>query len=157
MPRSDPDMKTSLLDSVAEDLFSIPPLIGRRIRRKLLRAALASMHEGILPPHLEVMKILDDAGTLHAAEIGDRLQIPPPQMTHLLDRLSGLGIVERQTDPEDRRAVDITLTPRGRKVLREHDRLLRGALKQTLSGLSDEDLEEMSVSLRKLRDILSKL
>ena len=149
--------KTDILDSAAEDLFSIPPLIGRSIRRKLLKTALACMHEGVLPPHLEIMKILDNAGTLHVAQIGERLQIPRPQMTHLIDGLVNLGITERQTNPSDRRAIDITLTGKGRRVLREHDRRLRDVLRTTLSGLEREDLEELSVSLRKLRDILSKL
>ncbi|HUV43360.1 MAG TPA: MarR family transcriptional regulator [Dehalococcoidales bacterium] len=149
--------KTDTLDSVAEDLFCIPPLVGRSIRRKLLRTALADMHAGILPPHLEIMKILEEAGTLHVAEISDRLQIPRPQMTHLIDRLAGLGMVERRTNPSDRRAIDITLTSDGRKVLRKHERLMRNALRTTLSGLTGEELEEMSISLRKLRDILSRL
>ena len=149
--------KTTALDSIADDLFSIPPLIGRSIRRKLLRTALVDMHEGILPPHLEIMKILGEAGTLHVAEISARLQIPRPQMTHLIDRLAGLGMVERQTDATDRRAIDITLTTEGKAMLRKHDRMMRGAIKTTLSDLTEKDLEEMSVALRKLRDILSKL
>ena len=149
--------KTTTLDNIAEDLFSIPPLIGRSVRRKLLRAALVDMHEGILPPHLEIMKILEEAGTLHVAEISDRLQIPRPQMTHLIDRLAVMGIVERKTDPTDRRAYDITLTVDGKKILKKHDRMMRGAIKTTLSDLTEEDLEEMSVALRKLRDILSRL
>jgi DNA-binding MarR family transcriptional regulator len=78
-------------------------------------------------------------------------------MTHLIDRLAGLGIVERQTNPSDRRAIDITLTSNGRRVLRKHERLMRNALRTTLSGLTGEELEDMSVSLRKLRDILSRL
>jgi len=149
--------KTDILDSVAEDLFCIPPLVGRSIRRKLLRTALADMHAGILPSHLEIMKTLEEAGTLHVAEISDRLQIPRPQMTHLIDRLAGLGIVERQTDPSDRRAIDISLTSDGRKVLRKHERLMRSALRITLSSLTGEELEGISISLRKLRDILSRL
>jgi len=154
---TDKTTKTTNLDSIADDLFSIPPLIGRSIRRKLLRTALVDMHEGILPPHLEIMKILGEAGTLHVAEISDRLQIPRPQMTHLIDRLTVMGMVERKTDPADRRAIDITLTDAGKTTLRKHDRIMRGAIKTTLSNLTEEDLEEMSVALRKLRDILSKL
>jgi len=148
---------TTTLDGIAEDLFCILPLIGRSVRRKLLRTALADMHEGILPHHLEIMKILEEAGTLHVAEISDRLQIPRPQMTHLIDKLAGMGIVERKTDPTDRRAIDITLTANGKTTLKKHDRMMRDAIKTTLSELTVEDLEETSVALRKLRDILSRL
>ena len=98
-------MGNDILDSVTEDLFTIPPLIGRSIRRKLLKTALVNMHEDISPPHFEIMKTLEEAGTLHVTEIGERLQIPRPQMTHLIDKLVSLGIVERQTDTADRRTV----------------------------------------------------
>ena len=74
-------MKPEMLDSIAEDLFTIPPLIGRSIRRKLLRIAMAHIRENISPPHFEIMKTLEEAGTLHVTEIGERLQIPRPQMT----------------------------------------------------------------------------
>jgi len=153
----DANTRGDILDAAVEDLFSIPPVIGRSIRRKLLKGALADTHEGVLPPHLEIMKTLDEAGTLHVAQIGERLQIPRPQMTHLIDGLVNLGIAERHTDPSDRRAIDITLTGEGRTALREHDVMLRDALRTTLSGLTGEDLEVLSASLRKLRDILSKL
>jgi len=150
-------MRTGILDNVAEDLFSIPPLIGRSIRRKLLKTALTSMHEDISPAHFEIMKTLEEAGTLHVTEIGERLQIPRPQMTRLIDRLASLDMVERETDPTDRRTINITPTGEGITLFREHDRLIKDAIKTTLSRLTDEDLEELSASLRKLRDIFSKL
>jgi DNA-binding MarR family transcriptional regulator len=40
-------------------------------------------------------------------------------MVDLIDRLEAAGFVERQPDPNDRRARLIQLTPRGRQVLKE--------------------------------------
>ena len=150
-------MKNNILDSVAEDLFSTLPLIGRSIRKKLLKTALTSFKEDIAPPHFEIMKLLEEAGMLHVAEIGERLQIARPQMTHLIDKLVDLDIVERQTDAEDRRMIDITLTNKGKTILKEHDSYIRDATRETLSCLTDEELQDLSASLKKLRDIFSKL
>ena len=150
-------MKNSILDSVAEDLFSTLPLIDRSIRRKLLKTALTSFSEDITPPHFEIMKLLEEAGTLHVAEIGERLTIARPQMTHLIDKLVDLDIVERQTNIEDRRMLNITLTNKGKKIFKEHDSHIKNATRETLSCLTDEELRELSASLRKLRDIFSKL
>ena len=150
-------MEIDVIDSIAEDLLCIPPLIGRSIRRKLFKATLASIHEDMSPPHFEIVKTLEEAGSLHITEIGERLQIPGPQMTRLMDRLVSLGFVERQTNPADRRTIDVTLTSRGRRILQEHDQLMRDAIKTTLSCLTNEELTELSASLRKLRDIFSKL
>ena len=109
-------MANRILDTVAEDLFSTLPLIGRSIRRKLLKTALTGFNEDIAPPHFEIMKLLDEAGTLHVAEIGERLQIARPQMTHLTDKLVELNIVERQMSMADRRMKVFVILP-AKKVL----------------------------------------
>ena len=150
-------MDNEILDSVSEDLFSIPPLIFRGIRRKLLRTALANIGVDISPLHFEIMKLLEEAETLHVAEIGERLQIARQQMTHLIDKLVDLNIVERQTGTADRRTINIVLTSKGRITLEEHDNCIRNAIKETLSSLTSEELEDLSASLRRLRDIFLKL
>jgi DNA-binding MarR family transcriptional regulator len=149
-------MGQSILDSVVRDLLSIPPLMRRNIQRKVVRTAFSQI-EDLLLPHFEIMWTLNEFGTLHIAEIGERLQIPKPQMTHLIDRLESLGIVARQADSRDRRTVNIMLTDKGRKILEEQDCLITGSMKMTLSCLNDKELRELSISLRRLRDILSKL
>jgi len=150
-------MKDQILESVTEDLFSIPPVIGANIQRKLLKTAFANIDEDIAPPHFVIMKTLAREGTLHVSEIGERLGIPKPQMTHLIDKLEDLNIVERQIDSTDRRAINIMLTGKGLNTLEKHDSLIKDAIKTTLSSLTVEELKEMSVSLRKLREIVLKL
>jgi len=150
-------MRSNTLDKVVEDLFSIPPLIIRGIRRKLLKTAFANIDVDISPPHFEIMKLLDEAGTLHIAEIGERLHIARPQMTRLIDKLVDLGIAERQTDTTDRRMINIVLTHKGKTTIEEHDSSIRNAIRETLSSLRDEELEDLSASLRKLQGIFSKL
>ena len=150
-------MRNKILDSVTEDLLSIPPIIFREVRRKLLRMALINMDMAISPIHIGIMKQLDEAGTLHVAEIGERLQIARPQMTHLIDKLADLGIVKRHTDKTDRRMINIVLTDKGKTTLKEHDSGIKKAMRETLSVFTDKELDDLSDSLRKLRDLLSKL
>ena len=150
-------MRSKILNSVANDLLSIPPIVFREVRKKLLRTALINMDVDISPVHIGIMKQLYDAGTLHVAEIGKRLQIARPQMTHLIDKLANLGIVERHPDTTDRRMVNIVLTDKGKTTLEEHDKSIRKAMRDTLSGFTDKELGDLSDSLRKLRDLLSKL
>jgi DNA-binding MarR family transcriptional regulator len=150
-------MKKDILDSIAEDMFTTPPLIGRTVRRKLLRTAMARIQEDISAPHFEIMRTLEEYRTLHVTEIGEKLQIPKPQMTHLIDKLVTLEMVERQPDARDRRIINIVLTRRGKTLLKKNRRMIEGAIKKSLTSLTDEELEELSTSLRKLRQILSKL
>ena len=73
--------------------------------------------------------------------IAEHLHLTPAGTTSLLDRLEDLGVVERRTGawPEDRRAVLVRLTPRGRRaaqavleVSRQHREPLLEVLGATL-------------------------
>ena len=150
-------MREEILEKVAIDLLSIPPLIFREIRRKLIKTTLADIDAGITPHHFEIIRLLEKEGNLHVAEIGDRLQIAKAQMTRLTDKLVDLKLVERQTDIADRRTCIIVLSPRGKAVLEEHRASLMNAIRETMGQLSDQDLKDLSDTLRKLQDILSKL
>ncbi len=150
-------MRSDILGRVAVDLLSIAPLIFRGVRRKLIKTTLADMHVDITPLHFEIIRLLEEEGTLHVAEIGERLQIAKAQMTQLIDKLEALNIVERKINPADRRTTNIGITDQGRIILEENKNCLMNAMRESMSCLIDEELEELSDSLRKLRDILSKL
>ena len=150
-------MQKGILERVAVDLLSVPALLFREIRRKLIKAALANIDVDITPLHFEIMSLLKETGTLHVAQIGDRLYIAKAQMTHLIDKLVDLNIVERKLDIADRRTINITLTGQGRAFLEEHKNRLVSTTMETMSRLTDEELEDLANTLRKLRDILSKL
>jgi DNA-binding MarR family transcriptional regulator len=150
-------MEKEILDSVAYDLFTTLPLIHRNIRNKLIKNVITNFKEDIAPPHFEIMKLLEEAGTLHVAEIGEKLQIARPQMTHLIDRLVELNIVERETNEEDRRRLNIMLKNKGKAIIKEHDKQVINATREVLSGLSNDELRELSISLNNIKEIFSKL
>lgn len=52
-------------------------------------------------------------------EIAAAVQLDSPVVTGLIDRLVKEDLVVREEDPEDRRSVKISLTPRGREVVAE--------------------------------------
>jgi len=150
-------MRQKVHDQVIKDILSITPLVRRDIQRKVLKSAFTHVEHDITLPHLEIMKVLQEEGSLHIAEIGERLQIPKPQMTHLVDRLEALGIASRRTDEYDRRITNVSLTPKGQQILGELDEILYSSIDERLSVLSEEELPEISMSLRKLAGILAKL
>jgi MarR family 2-MHQ and catechol resistance regulon transcriptional repressor len=150
-------MREETLGRVAADLLSVPPLIFRLIRRKLVMTTLADTDFDFKLLHFEIMKVLQEEGTLHPAHIGERLLIAKAQMTHLIDKLEQLGFVSRETDPSDRRTINITLTEKGSKVLEDQDNLVINAVRENMADLTEAQLETLTSSLRNLRDILFKL
>jgi len=145
------------LEKVSIDLLSIPPLIFRQIRRKVIKTTFADLKGGITLHQFEIIRLLEQEGELHIAEIGDRLHIARAQMTQLIDRLVRLSLVERQTDLTDRRTTIVTLSRYGRAVWKEHKAGVMHAVQEAVSQLPDEDLRTLSDTLEKLQDILSRL
>ena len=150
-------MRGEILGRVAADLLSVPPLIFRLIRRKLVMTTLDDIDVDIKLLHFEIMRVLKEEGTLHPAKIGERLFIAKAQMTHLVDKLVEKDFVKREMCSDDRRTLNITITDKGNKVLDEQDNLVINAVRDNMSALNDKELEALSHSLRTLRDILFKL
>lgn len=146
-------MKNSAVDSIVEDLFQIFPLIMKKFLKIEDECALRDISHH----HMAVMGMIYQLGILPVSEIGRRLLISKPQMTHLINKLISLKMVGRLPDKADRRVINIKLTEKGKMVLEEYRDLIRKNIRRKLSCLKDDELEELSISLRRLRDIGSKL
>jgi DNA-binding MarR family transcriptional regulator len=55
---------------------------------------------------------------LRVKELADAVVLSPTAMSRFVDRLERDGYVRRETDPNDRRALQVTVTPEGRKLLK---------------------------------------
>lgn len=149
--------RQATLEKVSIDLLSIPPLISRQIRRKVTKTTFGDLKGGITLHQFEIIRLLEQEGSLHIAEIGDGLHIARAQMTQLIDRLVRLKLVERETDLTDRRTTTVTLSSYGRAVWKEHKSGVMHAVQEAVSQLPDDDLRTLSDTLEKLQDILSRL
>jgi MarR family 2-MHQ and catechol resistance regulon transcriptional repressor len=157
MPQEGNETREENLGKVSIDLLSLPPLINRLIRRKLIMTTILDDDVDLKLPHFEIMRVLADEGTMHPAKIGEKLLIAKAQMTYLIDKLVELGFVIREMDSVDRRTFNLTLTDKARKLLNEQDTMVISAVTDVMASLSEKELESLSYNLRTLRDILFKL
>jgi DNA-binding MarR family transcriptional regulator len=81
----------------------------------------------------------EDGQTMTA--LSKALAVENPTLTGLIDRLEKAGFVRRQTSPDDRRAIKITMTPEGLKEGRKVKPLIRKINREIKSGISQEGLE----------------
>lgn len=147
-------MKDNSIDIIIENLFLSLPII----HKKLLGTDFpdSPRYARLYRHHVAVMGILS-VNTLSISEIARRLMVPKPQMTRLINQLMDADIVARQPDAHDRRVMNIVLTGNGRAILEEYRALLAKNMKKKLSCLSDKEIEELSFSLVKLKEIGSRL
>ncbi|MDH6627155.1 DNA-binding MarR family transcriptional regulator [Streptomyces sp. LBL] len=82
-------------------------------------------------------------------KLAQRLKCEPSNVTGIVDRLESRGLVERRTDPGDRRVKLAAATEEGRRVARELREGLRFA-REPLAGLSHDERESLRHLLRRV-------
>ena len=68
-----------------------------------------------VPQSFVLFALLEEDGST-LKEIGTKAQIDSSSMTVLVDKLENEGYLERRLDPQDRRAIRVFLTPKGRDL-----------------------------------------
>ena len=86
--------------------------------------------------------------TLRISELAAVERLTQPGMTQLITRLERDGLAERRSDPDDRRAVVVAITPAGRELVRRRREARAQMLSELLSGLSDEERAAIVTSLQ---------
>lgn len=150
-------MSDKNIDEVIELLSIIPQMGHRKILRNVFRGAVSKIGGGITEHHLRILKILQEPGSSHMTEIGDKIAVSKSQMTHSTDRLIDLGMIERHTDEKDRRKINIRLTAKGRETIENIGKEIRESMRVKLSNLSEGDLDKLRISLRNMTDIFEKM
>lgn len=141
-------MTTLKIDLIADNLISIHPLLFKSISRPLRNQT------SITPGGMYVLGSLKRNGTQSMSDIGKCLSMPKPHVTVIVDKLIEEGYVERQSDPNDRRVVNILLTEKGLADFENIKQEISENLKIKLSKLSNEEQEILADASQKVREIL---
>jgi MarR family transcriptional regulator, transcriptional regulator for hemolysin len=91
---------------------------------------------------------------LSQVDLADVLELQPISLVRLLDRLVENGLVERRSDPRDRRANRLFLTTAGRQLADDLDSLHDAIAADVLQGVPTAALE---TSLKTLRDVKDRI
>ncbi len=150
------NMENEHLDRVIKLMLPTPSVINRKLHRKLLSEALEKVGFDFAFHHLMIMKLLEEAGTMCSTEIGEIICIAKAQITHSIDKLSSLGLVERQADVKDRRKINIRLTQRGKHTLEKMDEAIKSGIKAKLSILNEDELVKLADAFQYIADTFSK-
>jgi len=109
-------------------------------------AALAPL--GINGRELAVLTVLGDGPALAQQQAAGKLNVDRTTMVDLVDALERKGLVERRSDPADRRRNLVHLTAEGQRTLDEGERLYQET--ERALRLSDAELKELKDLLRRI-------
>jgi DNA-binding MarR family transcriptional regulator len=90
---------------------------------------------------------LQRSGALRLTDLAERERITQPSMTALVNRLESQGLVRRNADPTDGRAVLVEVTDAGRVALARRAEARVGTIAADLADLDEADLRTLVAAL----------
>ena len=87
-------------------------------------------------------------------ELAESMKLAPATVSELVESLVKKDFLQRVQNPEDRRAVQITLTPHGQTLLDESIKRVEGLCEKLLNGLAPSERTAMLGALTKITNKL---
>ena len=124
-------------------------LFFRLWRASHTRTAAALESIGITTALFSVLNFLLAQDGAIQQEVGAAIGIDPSTMVTLIDELERAGLAKRRPHPQDRRAREVVITPKGRRTVERGRVLAREVEDAVLQGLASQERRQLMELLRK--------
>ena len=121
MPTDDTSFPTALPEGWSEEQARSAIELARALRdldieHRMIRQRFAES-VGLPTTDFDAVSVLAQAGApMKPTDLGTQLALSSGSVTALVDRLERSGVVERASNPTDRRSVHVALTPHGEHI-----------------------------------------
>jgi len=112
---------------------------------------------GLSLPQFGILMHLYYSNNCGISHLGEHMDISAPAASQLVDRLVQHGLVERTEDPNDRRAKQLTLTPKGRELIETGLTARTRWVDELVRSLKPEDYDQVAATLSKLTEAVREL
>lgn len=133
------------IDQIAEEVSVLMPMIARRVLLGFFQSV------NITQTQIFTIMTLTEKAPIRLSALSGRMNISAPTVTGIVDRLEKLGYVKRIPDKEDRRAINVDLTVKGRNLAKRLKATLKRKWRGLLIKLPKRDQEHYARILRKIR------
>ncbi len=108
---------------------------------------------GLTPQQYNALRLLrrEHPRKVATLDLAARLVSRAPDITRLLDKLQDRGLIQRHRPVENRRVVEVGITPRGLALLAQLRQAVRDCHERQLGHLSDAQIKQLIRLLRSAR------
>jgi DNA-binding MarR family transcriptional regulator len=103
---------------------------------------------GLTPALFAILNVLGAREGTIQQQLSSDMGIDPSAMVKLINELEDAGLADRRRRPNDRRAWEVTITPKGRRALQRARRLASQVEDEVLGGLTATDRRQLLTLLR---------
>jgi MarR family transcriptional regulator, lower aerobic nicotinate degradation pathway regulator len=104
---------------------------------------------GLTPALFALLNVLGAGDGAIQQQLSSDMGIDPSAMVKLINELEAAGLAERRRRPGDRRAWEVSITPKGRRTLERARRSVTQVEDEVLGGLTAADRRQLLMLLRR--------
>jgi DNA-binding MarR family transcriptional regulator len=104
---------------------------------------------GLNPALFALLNVLGAREGSIQQQLSSDMAIDPSAMVKLINELEDAGLAERRRRPGDRRAWEVSITPKGRRTLERARRFAAQVEDEVLGGLNGADRHQLLTLLRR--------
>jgi DNA-binding MarR family transcriptional regulator len=120
------------------------------MRRSVHEFIVGMKDSGLSPSQVNTLMRLHYRGSCPVSSIGGELGVTAAAASQIVDRLAGMGLIERSEDPKDRRVRRIRLTAKGRGLVARGVEARIAWVRDLSHRLPSRDLGQIIDSLNRL-------
>lgn len=127
--------------------------------RRALRAAVRTEYswEKLPMAQVELLQVLERHSPMRVSDLATQRRLAPSTVSRLIGQMLHAGLVDRGTDPDDRRAAVVSLTPAGRRQLTDWVGANQDRIGDALAALPQDAQRRIHAALPALRALTDLL
>src|SRR5665648_117473 len=148
-------MSKELIQSISNTFLGLRPLLISHMIKPLKEREKCSFPPG----YINVMHCLMFKGQepISMTDLSTASGIAKPNLTIIVDKLIEEEFVERSTDTNDRRIVNISLTEGGRDFLVKQKKDFMKFMEDRISDFDEDDLIKLKDALEDIAEVMEKI
>lgn len=103
-----------------------------------------------------ILMLLNDRSPSSVGDLARRSVTKTPTLTRMLIRMEEDGLIKRTALAGDRRFVDVTMTPKAAKVLRQVQEIGQRVFERAFEGVSGAEIAAITTILKRVRSNLQR-
>jgi len=140
------------IGACGREVLDVVPLAMRAIRAQLRKHGAKE----VSVPQFRTLAYLNRHEGTSLSDVAEHIGLTLPSMSALIDSIVMKGLVIRQTHPEDRRRMTLTLTERGRATLRVAHEAAASYLEERIGQLSATERATVIEAMQVLKRIFRR-
>lgn len=125
--------------------------ILNELKRKCISNDCLAMETlGLSPAEYDFFLVYQKQRSLEIPKIATGMELSLSRLSRVIEKLVSDGYLSRQTMPDDRRAIQLTFTPKGKQMIKKVNQQRNQCEEKLIRSLNPNEIKQIEQSLKQL-------